>query len=253
MVNVPSSPREPVVGRVDAVAQHEAVLGELVGDRQHGGADALVVAGKEAHDRDEQDRRVEVLGVVVLHEDAAVVDALLEDLRAASRRPRPATARRARRRRAPARGAAPRSTATQHITFDATKCCGSPRISQMPWSGSGNALDRLVDEVADALPDRGRDLPAAALVDGDRVEQHPPHVVLVLVEGTVADAHRARVPVPGEVVERVLGEIGLAADPVHDLQVPLTRRRLRRAASRAGTRSTRTPPTRSRGRAAPGA
>ncbi len=30
----------------------------------------------------------------------------------------------------------PRSAATQHITFDATKCCGLPRISQMPWSGS---------------------------------------------------------------------------------------------------------------------
>ena len=32
----------------------------------------------------------------------------------------------------------PRSTATQHMTFDATKCFGSPRISQMPWSGSAN-------------------------------------------------------------------------------------------------------------------
>ena len=24
------------------------------------------------------------------------------------------------------------------MTFDATKCFGSPRISQMPWSGSGH-------------------------------------------------------------------------------------------------------------------
>ncbi len=32
---------------------------------------------------------------------------------------------------------APRSAATQHITLDAVKCRGSPRISQMPRSGSG--------------------------------------------------------------------------------------------------------------------
>ena len=31
---------------------------------------------------------------------------------------------------------APRSQATQHMTFDEVKCRGSPRISQIPWSGS---------------------------------------------------------------------------------------------------------------------
>jgi hypothetical protein len=29
-----------------------------------------------------------------------------------------------------------RSSATQHITFEYRKCRGSPRTSQMPWSGS---------------------------------------------------------------------------------------------------------------------
>ena len=68
-----------------------------------------------------------------------------------------------------------------------------------------------------------RDCAAAAVDASERVEQHPPHVVLVLVERAVADAHRARVAVPGEVVERVLGEVGLAADAVHDLQFGLAR------------------------------
>ena len=31
---------------------------------------------------------------------------------------------------------APRAAATQHITLDAVKCFGSPRTSQIPWSGS---------------------------------------------------------------------------------------------------------------------
>ena len=31
---------------------------------------------------------------------------------------------------------APREAATQHITLDAVKCIGSPRTSQIPWSGS---------------------------------------------------------------------------------------------------------------------
>ena len=30
----------------------------------------------------------------------------------------------------------PRSSATQHMIFDAVKCCGSPRTSQMPRSGA---------------------------------------------------------------------------------------------------------------------
>ena len=48
MVNVPSSPEQAVVGLLDAVAQHQAVDGQLVGDRQHGVADPLVVGRQEA-------------------------------------------------------------------------------------------------------------------------------------------------------------------------------------------------------------
>ena len=56
-------------------------------------------------------------------------------------------------------------------------------------------------------------------VQVDRVEQGAPDVVLALVEGAVADPHRAGAAVAAEVVERALGQLLLAADPVHDLQV----------------------------------
>ena len=49
--------REAVVGLLDPVAQHEALLGELVGDGQHGVADALVVGREEAHQRHQQHAR----------------------------------------------------------------------------------------------------------------------------------------------------------------------------------------------------
>ena len=74
IVNVPSSPLEPVVGLLDAVAQHEPVLGQLVGDREHGVADALVVGGQEAHERHQQHRGVERVVLVVLAEHAALVE-----------------------------------------------------------------------------------------------------------------------------------------------------------------------------------
>ena len=49
---------------------------------QHGRAHALVVRRQEADERDQQRRGVERVGVVVLAEDAALVDAALEDVRA---------------------------------------------------------------------------------------------------------------------------------------------------------------------------
>jgi hypothetical protein len=71
---------EPVVGLVGAVAQDEAVLGQLVGDREHAGAEPLVVAGEEAEDRGQQRRRIERVGRVVLAQGPASVDAVLEDV-----------------------------------------------------------------------------------------------------------------------------------------------------------------------------
>jgi len=51
-----------------------------------------------------------------------------------------------------------------------------------------------------------------------RVQDRTPDVVLALVVGAVADAHRARVVVTGEVVEGLLVQVALPTHPVHDLQ-----------------------------------
>ena len=80
MVNVPSLPSNPVSVRVDLVAQDQPVLGQLVGDGEHGGPHPLVVGRQELQDRDQQEGRVELLVAVVLAEAAPRVDALVEDL-----------------------------------------------------------------------------------------------------------------------------------------------------------------------------
>ena len=91
---------------------------------------------------------------------------------------------------------------------------------------------RLPDALVGLAPDRGRalglglhDRPqparqplAAPRVQQDRVQRGAEDVVLALVEGAVADAHRARAGVAGEVVARGLGQVAAPVDPVHDLQ-----------------------------------
>ena len=116
---MPSSPLQPVVGLLDLVAEDEAVLGQVVGDRLDRGPHPRVVGREEAQQRDQQGRGVERVGLVVLAEDA-VADAALEDLRAASRRPSAPTRRRPRRGRRSRARRAPRSTATQIISFEET-------------------------------------------------------------------------------------------------------------------------------------
>jgi len=52
------------------------------------------------------------------------------------------------------------------------------------------------------------------------VEEHSPHVVLMLVPGTVADAHRTRPFISRQLVEGSLAEVPLAADAVPRTQSP---------------------------------
>ena len=53
----------------------------------------------------------------------------------------------------------------------------------------------------------------------DGVKDRAPDVVLLLAVGGVADPHRLGALVAGQVVERRLAELALAADAVHDLEV----------------------------------
>ena len=80
-------------------------------------------------------------------------------------------------------------------------------------------LDRLLDLRDGDRPDALGDPVSRLRVQVDRVEQRPPHVVLVLVERAVADPHRLRVLVAGQVRQDRLGQVALAAEPVHHLQV----------------------------------
>ena len=81
--------------------------------------------------------------------------------------------------------------------------------------------DGVIDEPGQALPHVPDDLLGLALVQVgvDRVEEHAPNVVLMLVPGAVSDPHRTRPPVTGEVVEGALGQVPLTADAVHDLEL----------------------------------
>ena len=131
MVKVPSLPSNPGVGGVHPVTQHEAILGELVGDGEHRGADPLVFWREEPEDGDQQQGRVQLVVCVVLAEPASFVDPLVEDLRLEGVRRLPHRSARSSSSRIRAMSL-PRSIATQQSTLEAVKCSGSPRISQMP-------------------------------------------------------------------------------------------------------------------------
>ena len=96
---------------------------------------------------------------------------------------------------------------------------GSPRASQIPWSGCGQASIAASTCRSISSQMSVGTLPSRLRVQVDRVDDRAPDVVLALVEGAVADPHRARALIAGEVVEGALGQVLLAADPVHDLQL----------------------------------
>jgi MFS family permease len=71
---------QAVVGLLGAVTQHQSVLGELIGNREHGRADPRVIGLQKPHQRDQQQRRVQRVCPIVLHEHATVVDAVGADV-----------------------------------------------------------------------------------------------------------------------------------------------------------------------------
>ena len=79
-------------------------------------------------------------------------------------------------------------------------------------------LRRALGLRLDDRPEPPRQPLRVARVEQDRVEHRAEDVVLALVEGAVADPHRPRAGVAGEVVARRLGQVAAAVDPVHDLQ-----------------------------------
>ena len=95
---------------------------------------------------------------------------------------------------------------------------GLPARLPDPLVGFLPDLRRALHLVDQHRPQALGDVVALLGVQVDRVEHRAEHVVLALVVGAVADAHRARAFVALEVLERRLLEVALARDPVHDLQ-----------------------------------
>ena len=71
---------EAVVGLLGAVAQHQAILGELVGDRQHGGPHPRVVRRQESEQRHQQQGGVQGVAAVALGKHAPGVHAVGQDV-----------------------------------------------------------------------------------------------------------------------------------------------------------------------------
>ena len=207
---------QAVVGLPGAVAQDEAVLGQVVGDRVDRLAQALVVARQEAEDRRQQRGRIQGVGVVVLAEHA-VLHAVLQDvglyllgggapggseLRAAADL----------RQLGGAVHGDPAHELGRHVVLRRAAGLPDPLVGIAPDGGGALGL---------GLHDRpqapGQPL-AVAGVQQDRVEHGAEHVVLALVEGAVADPNRARSHVPEELVARGLGEVAPPVDAVHDLK-----------------------------------
>src|SRR3984957_3998584 len=92
-------------------------------------------------------------------------------------------------------------------------------------AGFPDALARLTPHLGGALSLRLHDRPQgpgqALAVIGvlqDRVEYGAEDVVLALVEGTVANSHRAGSRVARQVLTERLGQVPSPVDPIHDLQ-----------------------------------
>ena len=210
---------EAVVGLAGPVAEDEAVLRQVVGDGLDRLAQRLVAGGQEAEDRGQQRRRVERIGVVVLAEHA-VADAVLEDVRpdlvggAAPGLAQPRVAGDlGELGRAVERD--PAHQLRRDVLLGLAAGLPDPLIGLAP--DLRGALGLLLDD----RPEPPRQPLAAAGVEQDRVERRPVDVVLALVEGAVADPHRMRPRVPGQLVARGLGEVAAPVDAVHDLERPV--------------------------------
>ena len=97
--------------------------------------------------------------------------------------------------------------------------------AHLPHAGVGLAPAPRggVREIGDEPLDLRVELAELLAVQVQRVEQLAVDVELGLAPGAVADADRGRVAPAAQVGQLALGEVVLAADPVHDLQRALAR------------------------------
>ena len=179
----------------------------------------LVVRGQEAHDGDQQQGCVQLVVLVGLTESAPFVDAPLQDVLFEGVGPlAPAIG--------PLRVTPPAGQVGAAVGGHPAQDGGSREVlgfaADLPDAliGIDAVGQRVVDQAGQAFPHGADDLGRSLLqMLVDAVEQHAPHVVLVLVPGAVAHPDRTGPVVPGQVVQCGFAEVALPADPVHDLEI----------------------------------
>jgi hypothetical protein len=88
----------------------------------------------------------------------------------------------------------------------------------MPLVGVAPDVGRATRLCLDDRPQPPRQALAVPRVQQDRVERGAEHVILLLVEGAVAEPHGMGSCISGQLVARGLGEVTAPVDPVHDLE-----------------------------------
>ena len=117
---------------------------------------------------------------------------------------------------------APREAATQHMTLDAVKCLGSPRTSQIPWSGSCQCSRAASTKVASPSHTGVTIMPAPVWNWTSRASRIIPQTSCCCWFQAPLPTRTGRAPaVAGQVVEGVLGQVAFPADAVHDLEFGL--------------------------------
>ena len=217
MVKVPSSPDQSVVGLMGAVAQHQPVLGEFVGDGQYRRAQPRVVGRQEPGEHRQQQRRVQGVVAVALCQHSARVDAVGEDVGldlVGDPPPRLDVA-------LPAMQFGELCAAIEgDPAHDLARREVLRLAADLPDATIRLAPvgDGLFDLSLQNRPQVLGDLLTRPRVEIHRVQHRTPHVVLHLVEGAVPDSHRPGIVVARQVGKLVLDERTFTADAVHHLQ-----------------------------------
>ena len=185
--------------------------------------DPLVVGRQEAHERHEQQRRVERVRVVVLGEDAALIEAVGQDVgldlvgRCGPAHSRPVVVPHPGEPRAAICGDPAHDLRRREVLRFAADL-PDPAVRLPP------VLEGRLDLPRQDRPDTLVEVVAGLRVQVNGVEHRAPHVMLTLVVRTVADAYWPRALVAVEMRHGPFLRHRSAIDCVHDLELLLALR-----------------------------